>query len=384
MNDAPEKPQLEPPSKAPPNDAALRAETAVLGNSVAWNRRKRAVLVPVPDTAFVPQLCANCLAPSSNSRLERCKSRSLLIPYCDACGTAASTLGTLRLASTLASTLLVTTLLLVLPGWYSRLGLLACLVIVFVAGALPLLAAVWLRRPTTAPRVAAYRAAFFVKDGVLACFNAEWGKRMIEGSPEAVVRTADGARELREPIFELWMGGAILLGVALLPRVHAYLMPALIVLNFGASAVDVEFDTGQKLRVEPTSLESANAGARLNIASGEHQLKLVSLEGALLEERRVRVIPGALHLATISGRGYCFWLERDSYGQAVDDSQRYRLLDPNQAFWTLEEVDSVFAPNPAATGDHASSGGTMTALRQGRCDQLPAGLGASARGLPGG
>jgi hypothetical protein len=338
------------------------------------NRARTAFVVRLPEHAVVPQSCCNCGQPATVAQPEGLRGQNLLIPYCDECGVAAAGLGTLRLASTVASALLVTTLLLVLPGWFGRLGLLGSLVLLLVSGALPLLVAGGVRRGFGAPRTAAVRAVFWLRPNVLACFNPSWAAGLAQRDESELERV-----NVREPVLTPWMWSAVVLGVALLPKVHSYLMPSVVALNFGDSAVDIEFDSGQSVRVDPTSLESERAGSRVRLPAGTHTATLRSLEGQVLETRELRVQPGALHLLSVSGREHCFWLERDAYGQAGDAERRYDLLDPNRAFWVIDtRVDSLFAANPETSTDRASSGGIMTALRQGRCDALPPALGGPA------
>jgi hypothetical protein len=209
---------------------------------------------------------------------------------------------------------------------------------------------------------------------VIGCFNPQWAAQLAGAQANELEQVRRSERVLTP-----WMWSAVGLGVALLPRVHAFLMPTLVALNFGTSAVELEFDTGERLRVDPTSLESERAGSRVRLAAGNHKLKVVSLEGQLIEERELRIQTGALHLLSISGEQYCFWLEQESYGQVAGAAPSYRLLEPSAGFWAIEaRVDAVFAANPPASSDRASSGGTMTALRQGRCDALPPALGGPA------
>jgi hypothetical protein len=338
---------------------------------VAFNLRRRAFVVRLAADSVVPQSCANCGQVALGVQAEQLRGQTLLVPYCDECGLAAAGLGTLRLASVLASALLVTTLLLVLPGWFGRLGLVASFGLLASLGALPLLLATALRRGFAEPRVAATRAVFWLRPNVVACFSAPWAAALAQREAEDLERVS-----VREPVLSLWMWSAVALGIALLPRVHSYLMPSLVALNFGTSAVDLAFDSGEVLRVEPTSLESERAGGRVRIAAGAHQVKLLATDGQLLETRELQIQPGALHLLSVSGAEYCFWLEQDAYGRSSGEERRSSLLDPSQAFWVIDSrIDSLFAANPPASTDRASSGGTMTALRQGRCDALPPSLG---------
>lgn len=361
---------------------SLEPETgpSVRAKPFALNRARPAYVVRLAEDAVVPQSCANCGQSATGTQSEQFRGQTLLVPYCDGCGLAAAGVGTLRLASTVASTLLVATLLLVLPGWFSRLGLVLSFALVVAVGALPLLIAGFVRRGFSLPRTAATRAVFWLRPNVIGCFNPDWASALA-GTERAELEQV----RRRERVLTPWMWSAVGLGVALLPRVHSFLMPTLVALNFGTSAVELDFDSGERVRVDPTSLESERAGSRVRLAAGNHTLKVMSLEGQLIEERELRITPGALHLLSISGQQHCFWLERDAYGQAAAAAPNYRLLDPSLGFWTIDDrVDSVFAANPPTSGDRASSGGTMTALRQGRCDALPPALGGpSALGAAG-
>lgn len=95
----------------------------------------------------------------------------------------------------------------------------------------------------------------------------------------------------------------------------------------------------------------------------------IARDGHLLSDRRVALTGGGQHLYVPGSPQACFWLEFTSYGRQQVSGPRRMELARGAEFWALaESVDTWFAPSPLpAADDNRSSGGRLTALRQGPC-----------------
>ena len=115
--------------------------------------------------------------------------------------------------------------------------------------------------------------------------------------------------------------------------------------------------------------ESASAGVDVTIPAGWRDLEARSIRGERLATARVRIQAGRQHLFAPGSPGYCFWLESTTYGRRVG-ATRIEPLEGHGRFWTLPQgVDTWFVPNPpAASADAVSTGGVLTALRQGHAE----------------
>jgi hypothetical protein len=331
------------------------------------NRPRDLWVVELSEDVVVPEGCANCGELASRAHPESRAHRRVLVPYCARCSSDLAKVGTTQLAALLAAVLLEVTLLLTLPWIFRTLGLGAFLTLVATGGALPLAVAWGCRRPAAPPQTSSGKAAFWIGDGVFGCFNEAWARAL-----GRTVGSEPAHQRHREPVLSLWMAGVVGIGLAAAPSVYTFSYPDLMVLNFAPTRVSVLAEGTLVAEVEPTSLESSRAGARVRLAAGEHRITVVGEDGAQLEERPIRLVGGGLHLLSISGAEYCFWLERDDYGKGASGDRTYQPLDPQTRFWVVPtRVDSWFSPNPGRAEDGRSSGGSMTALRHARCDEAP-------------
>jgi hypothetical protein len=152
--------------------------------------------------------------------------------------------------------------------------------------------------------------------------------------------------------------------------------PPLRVVNLTGAEISIYVDGEPFGVVQPSSAESSRAGLQTRVAAGLRTLEARNSEGQPLEHLQVRVEAGQTHLFAPASRGFCFWLESTRYGRATAPDRPLLALDPGQRFWVLRTpVDSWFAPNPLpGAEDERSTGGVLTALRQGRCGDVPPGL----------
>ncbi len=154
--------------------------------------------------------------------------------------------------------------------------------------------------------------------------------------------------------------------LALVPLFALY-RAELRVLNHGDAPFELSIDGRKLARVEPSSGESALAGVALVVPAGDHEFRVVSArDGGELFRARERIEGGHPHLFAPQSAGYCFSIERRGYGDAASELQS-EPLDGANPFWVLPDGISWFSPNPEP-GVLSTSGGTLSCLRQKRCD----------------
>jgi len=167
----------------------------------------------------------------------------------------------------------------------------------------------------------------------------------------------------------LWaVASAVALGcaLALVPLFNLY-RGQVRVLNHGDEPFTLWVDGKRVARVEPSSGESALAGAWLTLPAGERDLRVVGESSAReLFRARELVQGGSPHLFAPLSAGYCFTIEQRGYGDAQDQTLDSVALDGDNPFWPLPEGISWFTPNPEP-GPLQTSGGTLSCLRQKRC-----------------
>jgi hypothetical protein len=159
---------------------------------------------------------------------------------------------------------------------------------------------------------------------------------------------------------------ALLSALAVVPLFNLY-RGQVRVLNHGDEPFTLWVDGKRVARVEPSSGESALAGAWLSLPAGERELRVVGEASAReLFRAREQVLGGSPHLFAPQSSGYCFTIERRGYGGAKDETQDSIPLDGSNPFWALPDGISWFTPNPEP-GPLQTSGGTLSCLRQKRC-----------------
>lgn len=161
-------------------------------------------------------------------------------------------------------------------------------------------------------------------------------------------------------------GVAAASGLALVPLFSFY-RAELRVLNHGEVPFWLLIDGRTVARVEPSSGESELAGVSLVVPAGEHDFRVLAEgDGQELFRARQRVKGGRPHLFAPMSAGYCFRIERRGYGDAASEVKSEPLEGENP-FWMLPDGITWFSPSPEP-GVVATSGGTLSALRQKRCD----------------
>lgn len=337
-----------------------------------------------PEHAELPASCACCAAPPTTSRvLRRPAAAPLVVPYCARCHARLGRLRTRTLSFAVAAGLLAVTFAGALPVLFNRLSFLGYAAAVSFASLIPAAIALALaqRRHAVHPTRQTCRsespAVFWWARHELACQS--------EAFASAVAAHHDVPIRARRPPFNpaspwLALGPALALASAwLLYPLH---YPELRVVNLSGAELSIYVDGEPFGVVQPTSAESSRAGLQTRVAAGLRTLEARTAEGEPREHLQVRFEGGQNHLFAPASPGFCFWLESTSYGRARAPDRPLSALDPEQRFWVLRgPVDSWFAPNPMpGSDDERSTGGVLTALRQGRCGELPPAL---APGDPG-
>jgi hypothetical protein len=180
-----------------------------------------------------------------------------------------------------------------------------------------------------------------------------------------------GASATSAPIgaSRLWTAAAAvasLSALAVVPMFNLY-RGQVRVLNHGDEPFTFWVDGKRVARVEPSSGESALAGAWLTLPAGERDLRVVGeSSGHELFRARELVQGGTPHLFAPLSAGYCFTIEQRGYGTAKDQTLDSVPLEGDNPFWALPDGISWFTPNPEP-GPLQTSGGTLSCLRQKRC-----------------
>lgn len=334
--------------------------------ALQWRRSQRVTCVQLGSTPLqLPSHCANCGDPAGQLLRERGGGRELLVPYCARCFGCATRAGTRALALSLSSVLIGVTLLFTVPRLAANLGLPGFIALLACGACLPLGVGFLLERRGDVAQSSVGRAVWLRGDRLFGT-NGAWMAELAQvNGLNPVTQTA------REPIAGpgAWSGAALC--VALAPLAHSYLFPTLLVLNLAAPQFDFVVDGSVRGRVEPSSLESPEAGLRLRVAAGRHRFEARAVaDGSSIAAEDVAVDAGGNYLFAPASDEFCFWLESSGYGRSAGEPS-YQPLPPGRRFWRLpDRIDSWFASNPKVGSDQSSTGGTMVALRQARCAQM--------------
>lgn len=332
------------------------------------------VSVPLPAStaALLPEACACCDEPATHRQaLTQSDGTSLLIGYCDECAEHQASAASRVLALALSSVLLALAGAAGLPLLAPQLGWFGLSLAVLALSALPLAVLLLPVPAPSAPHVTRGPAVFWGEGNAVRCASARYAERVLElnagvGVPKPCT--------LREGRGSPWLFAGPLLGVGAACLSYFVYHPLLRILNLGPVPVEVALDGRRLTAVDPTSNESASAGALLRAPAGEHELTLRStIDGSALGSVSVNLHSGSVHLFAIGAEGTCFWLETIGYGREQRVQPSYQPLPSETHFWVLPGgIDTWFAPNPVVSDPHAtSSGGLLTSLRQAPCAQAP-------------
>lgn len=340
---------------------------------------RRAFLVALgPEQVELPEACACCAAPSTASRvLRRSGAPPLVVPYCAECHARFGRLRTRTLSFAVAGCLLAMTFAGALPVLFDSLSFAGYACAVALGSLVPAaLYVVLALRPVAAhakkdPCRAEAPAAFWTARQELVCRNEEFASAV-------AARHRAAWRASRAPVAgpSAWLALAPVLALASAWILYPMHFPVLRVVNLSPVELSIYVDGEPFGVVQPTSAESSRAGLRTRVPAGARTLEARTPAGDALEHLRVHFEAGQSHLFAPASQGYCFWLESTRYGRAPGPASPLAALDPELPFWVLRQpIDSWFAPNPVpGAADERSTGGVLTALRQGRCAEVPPAL----------
>ena len=329
-----------------------------------------AVLELDPQGAVLPETCACCgdLAPAS--RLEsRATGESLIVPYCTACLRHAQATRTRALAVTLASTLLALCFAAGLPLAFPWLSSAPLVAITVLGSLLPLVFAQVIPRSHRAPHSSWGRAVWWTAQGQIACSNPSWGEQFAALNGTTAKRASQ-----REPRISPWMITGPVLAVLSAPFLHWLHHPLVRVINLTEVDLIVLADGHVLAELWPSSAESPQAGVEVRVPAGRRLLEAKDRRGRLVSQDNVVIHSGRHHLYAPGPHPYCFWIETVGYGRGAPEEPAIEPLPEGRGFWVLPPgIDTWFRPNPHAAEDRRASGGQLSALRQGRCSEVPTG-----------
>lgn len=325
-------------------------------------------IVSLSATAAVtPASCACCLASPTSSRKEAVGEQSLIVPYCGECLRHASARTTRNLAVVVPSLLVAGTLSFALPIASGALPLVLAVALIVLLSAAPVVLRLGVRLKPRPHHSARERAAWWIREGELACTSTRWAGELARGN-SAELRAA----RLSGPPFPFWLALGPVSALVMAPLGWYLHHPVVRILDLNETRIVVTVDGRPLASVEPTSSESALAGVEVRLPAGEHELVATSPDGAEVHRARVRIQSGRRHLYAPAGTRHCFWLEETRYGRLGSELGAIDPLTGRERFWVLpRRVDTWFAPNPEPTADRQSSGGVLVALRQAPCSEAP-------------
>jgi len=345
--------------------AAVSSRSARPGSPLDAERGP--LLVRLPDAPFIaPPSCACCGEPATSRASLRARGgrREIPVGYCASCALHVARLGTLKLAATLASTLIGVALALSLPILAPWMPLAAIVAFSLAGVVLPLVAVVLrARRGARDGHAASGPAARLSGPNELVCARAAWAR-------ELAARLGSTAEPVRDPRSLPSAELAILLLVSgvIAPVSHAFQHPWVRILNLGDAPIHVSVDRRELGVVEASSSESPLAGLETRVPAGRRAFLSRGPDGAAVASDEVHVRAGERHLYAPLDTHVCFWLERTSYGRESGPPETVPLAD-GQRFWVVpEDVQGWFVPSPPLQTDARATGGTTTVLRQGPCE----------------
>lgn len=314
--------------------------------------------------------CARCTAPATRFDKVRRTQDDFILPLCDECHAQLHAQGTRALAIALSAALLGTTAALTLPLLWTAMRPLPLWLAVVLVSALPLLLDVFSRR--TPAGAASYGYPVVAQATGYVCLSPALADKL--AALPTVTSTPVRVRVFPWPPW-------VLLGLVpalLATSVVQSQRPLLRVVNLSGRPLEIMVDERIIATLDPTSSESPNAGGEYRVASGQRRLRARDPHGQLVSDLAVGVQSGGQHLYAPASEGTCFWLEEVAYGRQASASPKPIILATGTEFWALPtHIDTWFAANPEALEpDFRSSGGRLTALRQGPCN------GESAAGIP--
>lgn len=315
----------------------------------------------------------------SSFTANRAPSVVLSVPYCSECVGHTTRIRTRLLTRVLASGLCGFAFGAGLPILWPHASLLTAWGATLIAAGWPLLVPS-LEFRTISPHTTKGRAVWVGRFGNVICTRREfarWVERQLRGEPSRANGRSDGApfgvrarrwRWLERFEWHPALLSGLLGATALIFWSYAFHHPRMRVLNQTGATLWVAVDDHLVARLPSTGTESPWGGVEIRVPAGERRLSVLSDSGEPLAEKAVRLLAGREHLFVPRSHDRCFFLETTHYGRTAKAAVDRIVLDPGAEFWLLPlPVDVWFSPAPMDPGQSRTSGGTLTALRQGDC-----------------
>lgn len=330
---------------------------------------------PADCVLALPSCCANCgLDSTASTRLEPPLGkpwRAILVPHCSRCLRRLEHFRTRRAVAAASSSLLGLVVGLGLPLLSTWVGVVGYSLAVFMGATAPwILDWVLRRRLTLETGQTSPEVAVWWDNRGLVGSNSAWVTELARLNQGQVIADA------RMPSFA-WSSGLLpVTFLAVAPSVFHWMYPTVVVLNLSPAEFELAVDGLTRGKVGVTSLESAWAGIRIPLGAGNHVLEArLRSEPVDVEQTtyraEVKLEVGEEYLFVPGAEGFCFWLERTTYGRTSSKSRIQALGVKDGLIALPSPVDTWFAPNPAPNSDRQSTGGEMVAVRHSRCAEKP-------------
>jgi hypothetical protein len=137
---------------------------------------------------------------------------------------------------------------------------------------------------------------------------------------------------------------------------------------------------GVALGIVPiVSIETPDAASVFRVSPGTHRIQTHRAsddapdDHEIVDDLDLRLSWAGSYLFAPGITDQCFWIQHTAYGRARRTLPALRALERTQRVWPIpDDIDGWFVPNPPSNRlDHRSTGGTRTAIRQGRCGIEP-------------
>lgn len=113
------------------------------------------------------------------------------------------------------------------------------------------------------------------------------------------------------------------------------------VINGGQESLDLLIDGRLASQVSPTRFETPHFGARLSLPAGWHEVALISSDGAVIAQERVRVWPGSQWIAGRLPQGQCLFVDEFESGSS---GVRHALAFEAPLLEVPRPIDAWFQP----------------------------------------
>lgn len=310
----------------------------------------------------IPHVCAHCLAAATTSRRETSPSgsKTISVPYCDACTRIFERREMARLGVYLAALLLAVSGCMFLPlqAWLSPSA--AVILAGLLAGGPWWFAEVWAIQQRRGLRGG--RAVALTEDAILTS-NPRYAAMIGQATTQSVETLPVRWRPKRR-----WLALVTLLPCFITWQLHDVFHCETRIVNLTDDDLDIVVDGHSLGFVKASMQEHPLAGTLVRIASGKRHIRALRRDGTQVDEDWVRLAAGQSYFyAPAHPSSVCFWIERAALGRGPTAAVARELLPGHLNFWEMPiAIDTWFMP---AYGPRSRffTGGIVASLRQGPC-----------------